>query len=35
MAAIVGGGKGACEISLQVFFDRSGKSLQMRIYDRS
>lgn len=35
MAAIVGEGKGACEISLQVFFDRSGKSLQMRIYDRS
>jgi magnesium chelatase family protein len=35
VAAIVGGGKGACEISLQVFCDRSGKSLQMRIYDRS
>jgi hypothetical protein len=34
MAAIVGEGKGACEISLQVFFDRSGKSLQ-RINDRS
>jgi predicted ATPase with chaperone activity len=35
MAALVGGDKGACKMSLQVFFDRSGKSLQMRINDRS